>query len=99
MVEVDVALAKLHRARLPQRAQQRCGIIRHARARRRKRREKANLQSFFRGPNNAVPMRTMVAPSSIATSRSCDIPIDNCVKPFASARFRSFAKYGRDGSA
>ena len=27
------------------------------------------------------------------------MPIDNCFKPFASASARSFAKYGRDGSA
>ena len=31
----------------------------------------------LRFPNNAVPMRTIVAPSSNATSKSLDIPIDN----------------------
>jgi hypothetical protein len=32
---------------------------------------------YFLFPNNAVPTRTCVAPSSIAASRSCDMPIDS----------------------
>ncbi len=51
------------------------------------------------GPNNAVPTRTIVAPSSMATSRSCDIPMERCCRPFWTASSRKRAKYGRDRSA
>ncbi len=36
-----------------------------------------NHFGYFRAPNNAVPMRTWVAPSAIATGKSCDIPMDS----------------------
>ena len=51
--------------------------------------KKPSFNVFFRGPNSAVPMRTMVAPSSMATSRSCDMPIDRCCK---SVRLRQRAQ-------
>ena len=35
--------------------------------------------AITRLPKRAVPMRTQVLPSSIATGKSFDIPIDNCV--------------------
>ncbi len=81
-----------HPAQLLERAQERRGIIGHAGSRRRKRREETGLHSFLRGPNSAVPTRTMVAPSWMATSRSCDIPIERCRKPCCSARSRSRTK-------
>src|ERR1051326_4964996 len=59
----DVAL-RFHRL------EQRRGIIGDACAGRRQRGVEGGFQIFLRGPNNAVPMRTMVAPSSMATSRS-----------------------------
>ena len=40
----------------------------------------------------AVPTRTIVAPSSIPTSRSWDIPIESCASRFSSANFRRRAK-------
>ena len=36
-----------------------------------------NHFGYFRAPNNAVPMRTWVAPSAMATVKSCDIPMDS----------------------
>ena len=48
---------------------------------------------------SAVPTRTHVDPSSMATSKSCDIPIDNCCSPYFSASCRRRTKYGREGSA
>ncbi len=83
MVEVDIGVHCIHHHLSKRRkCAQQCGrIIGHARSRRRQRREKPDLQTFSRGPNKAVPMRTMVAPSSIATSRSCDIPMERWGKP------------------
>jgi len=80
VVKRDIGIARVdgHLAQWLERAQQRRRIIGHAGPGGGQRGEKSDLQSFFRGPNSAVPMRTMVAPSSIAASRSCDIPIDNC---------------------
>ena len=46
----------------------------------------ADVFGFGRDPNSAVPTRTMVAPSCIATSRSADMPIDNFGKRYCSAR-------------
>jgi hypothetical protein len=51
-----------------------------------------------RFPNSAVPTRTMVAPSSMAASKSCDIPIESCGSPCSVANSRSLRKYGRDSS-
>src|ERR1700730_60671 len=59
----------------------------------------------FRVPNKAVPTRSSVAPSSMATSKSCDIPIDRTgrLRPSDPAtRLRNSAsrrKYGRVFSA
>ena len=92
MVKVDIAFAQFYRAGCTKGAQEGRGVIRYAGSRGRERRKKTKLQTFFRGPNNAVPMRTMVAPSSMATSRSCDMPIDRCFNPLASASSRSLAK-------
>lgn len=39
------------------------------------------LTGYTRFPNKAVPTRTHVLPSSIATAKSPDIPIDNCTAP------------------
>src|SRR5581483_11472288 len=36
-----------------------------------------NRDHFFRSPKMAVPTRTQVEPSSMATSKSCDIPIES----------------------
>lgn len=33
--------------------------------------------SYFLRPNKAVPTRTCVAPSSMAASRSCDMPMES----------------------
>src|SRR5712664_2655025 len=58
-----------------------------------------------RCPNSAVPTRTSVAPSSIATSKSWDIPIDrtgNATPSFlakSSRNSRKLRKYGRTRSA
>ncbi len=80
MVERDVCVTIIygHLVQRLKRAQQCRRIIRHACPGGRQRRKESDLQPFFRGPNRAVPMRTMVAPSSIAASRSCDIPIERC---------------------
>ncbi len=94
MIERDVGITFVdrHLSQRLERAQQRRRIIGHTRPGGGQRRKEADLQSFFRGPNRAVPTRTMVAPSSIATSRSCDIPIDRCDRLFRSASSRSRAK-------
>src|SRR6266436_26123 len=52
-----------------------------------------------RGPKIAVPTRTMVAPSSIATSKSPLIPMEQCSSPAASRSSRSRLKNIRDASA
>ncbi len=77
-----------------QRAEQRGGIIGHARARRRQRGVESDLQvqSFRRGPNSAVPTRTIVAPSSMAASRSCDMPIDKLGQPVLLGQHRAAAR-------
>src|SRR5690242_4161976 len=67
----------LDRAKLPQSVEKRRGVISHARPRRRERRMETDRHAFFRLPNSAVPTRTHVDPSSIATSRSPDIPIES----------------------
>ena len=48
-----------------------------------------------RSPKIARPTRTIVAPSSIATSKSSLMPIDSSRRPAASRRARSRRKYGR----
>src|ERR1700761_8455479 len=40
--------------------------------------EEMTLTRLFRGPNNAVPTRTMVAPSSMAISKSPLMPMLRC---------------------
>src|SRR5262249_11710673 len=56
----------------------------------------------FRGPQIAVPTRTSVAPSSIATSKSALIPIESSLSVSApswrSRSWRSAAKKGRTAS-
>src|SRR5260370_1012353 len=52
-----------------------------------------------RGPKIAVPTRTMVAPSSIATSKSPLIPMEQCSSPAASRSSRSRLKNIRAASA
>src|SRR5450759_1696459 len=54
--------------------------------------------SFLRLPNKAVPTRTQVAPSSMAVSRSFDIPMESSVNPCASANSRRLRKYARGAS-
>ena len=50
-------------------------------------------------PYRRVPTRTIVAPSSTATAKSCEVPIDSRVSPCASASSRSAAKWRRLSSA
>ena len=47
------------------------------------------------GPNRAVPTRTSVAPSSIATSKSADIPIESSRRPAPPGRSRSASRSAR----
>src|ERR1017187_6144325 len=49
-------------------------------------------------PNKAVPTRTHVEPSSIAVSRSCDMPIESCGKPCNSPSSRRRRKISRGAS-
>ena len=100
VIESDVATlgANVHAADLPQRRQQ-CGrIIRHACAGGRERRIEPYRHTFFRLPNSAVPTRTQVAPSSMAASKSFDIPMESCGSPCCSASSRKRRKYGRESS-
>ena len=88
VIEHDVrGLAHLHIPVFAKRAEQGFGVIRDAGLCRWERREKTDGQnySFLRGPNRAVPTRTCVEPSSIAASRSCDMPIDNFGNPCSRA--------------
>src|SRR5882672_7355747 len=52
-----------------------------------------------RGPKMAVPTRTMVAPSSMATSKSPLMPMEQCSSPTASRSSRRRRNHGRDASA
>src|SRR5262249_39647513 len=52
-----------------------------------------------RGPKIAVPTRTMVAPSSIATSKSPLMPMEQCSRPEASRSSRRRLNHFRDASA
>src|SRR6266545_562433 len=52
-----------------------------------------------RGPKMAEPTRTMVAPSSMATSKSPLMPMEQCSSPAASRSSRSRLNQGRDASA
>src|ERR1017187_3264670 len=49
-------------------------------------------------PNKAVPTRTQVEPSSIAVSRSCDMPIESCGRPCNSPSSRRRRKISRGAS-
>src|SRR4029077_17093020 len=51
-----------------------------------------------RGPKMAVPTRTTVAPSSIATSKSLLMPIDSSVRPCCSPSLRSARNQTRESS-
>src|SRR5205814_2011294 len=52
-----------------------------------------------RGPKTAVPTRTSVAPSSIATSKSPLMPIESSASPCRSPSLRSARNHGRAPSA
>src|SRR5205807_1902600 len=52
-----------------------------------------------RGPKTAVPTRTSVAPSSIATSKSPLMPIESSASPCRSPSLRSVRNHGRAPSA
>src|SRR5439155_1575768 len=52
-----------------------------------------------RGPKTAVPTRTIVAPSSIATSKSPLMPIESSASPCRSPSLRSVRNHGRAPSA
>ena len=90
MVEVNVGFRGVHLyIHLPPESfEQGSGIVRHPGPRRCQRREESDFHGFFRGPNSAVPTRTWVAPSSTATSRSCDIPMERHRKPWRTASSR-----------
>src|SRR5712692_5707217 len=51
-----------------------------------------------RGPKMAVPTRTMVAPSSMATSKSPLMPMEQCSSPTASRSSRSRRNHRREAS-
>src|ERR1039458_9275154 len=78
--------------------QQGGGIIGHAGGRGRERGIKADGHAFVLLPNNAVPTRTQVEPSSMAVSRSCDIPMESSANPCASASSRRLRKNPRGAS-
>src|SRR5579872_2032235 len=67
--DLDVATAA-------KRPEQRGSVIGDTGVRGRKRRLESDGHGFFRLPNSAVPTRMCVAPSSMATSKSCDMPIE-----------------------
>jgi len=94
VVEVNVRAvrARLDLAVFAKRAKQRGGIVGHARTGRRQRRVEAYRHALLREPNSAVPTRKWVAPSSMAISRSCDMPIDSLPSPSCSASPRSRMK-------
>ncbi len=70
-------VANGHRAAASHGAEQGGRVVGHAGGRGRQRGKKPGPHAFGRRPNRAVPTRTIVAPSSIPTSRSCDMPIDS----------------------
>ena len=72
VIEVNVGLGGIHFHPPPvtQRGEECRSVVGDPGGRRRQRSMETDLQAFFRGPNNAVPTRTWVAPSSIAVSRS-----------------------------
>src|ERR1017187_3970834 len=57
--------------------------------------------AFVLLPNKAVPMRTQVEPSSMAVSRSCDMPMESCGSPcnWPSSRRRRKISRGASGSS
>src|SRR6516164_8396677 len=82
----------------PQCCEQRRRVIGHAGACWRQRRIESDSHCFLRLPNSAVPTLTQVAPSSMATSKSCDIPIESCGNPCCSAKRHRRRKYSREFS-
>ncbi len=80
-------------APLLERSQQRRRVIRHPGPGGRQRRMESDRHAFFlRLPNSAVPTRTEVAPSSIATSISFDMPMESSRRPCCPAISRRRAK-------
>src|SRR5262249_36771503 len=65
-----------------------------------------SLHGFGLSPKMAVPTRTQVEPSSMATSKSCDMPIESSFMEtpgrsrlaIASRNSRILRKYGRESS-
>src|SRR5438045_3519621 len=96
MIESDIAVLRsyFHRAVLAQLGEERGRIIRHSGSGRRQRRMKRDGHALVRSPNSAVPTRTQVEPSSMAVSRSFDMPIEICASPCWEANSRSLRKYG-----
>src|ERR1035441_7110707 len=78
--------------------QQGGGVIGDAGRRGRERRIKTDGHALILLPNKAVPMRTQVEPSSMAVSRSCDMPMESCVKPCNSPSSRRRRKISRGAS-
>ena len=76
----------------PESRQKSGGVIRHARPGGRHRRVEAQGHGLTRLPKSAVPTRTWVAPSSIAVSRSWDMPIDRPGSESREASSRSWRK-------
>jgi hypothetical protein len=79
--DVGVARVRLHAAVAAQGREQRRGVVGHAGSGGRQRRVVCDFHGLRRFPNSAVPTRTMVAPSSMAASRSCDMPMESCGSP------------------
>ena len=95
VIEMDVGMSRIRPdvAQFLQRAQQCRRIVRNARTGGRQRRMEADRHAFFlRFPNNAVPTRTQVAPSSMATSMSFDMPMESSRSPCSAAISRNRAK-------
>src|ERR1039458_6101168 len=78
--------------------QQGGGVIGDAGALGRQRRIKADGHALILLPNKAVPIRTHVEPSSMAVSRSCDIPMESRGKPCSSPSSRRRRKISRGAS-
>src|SRR6185295_9592074 len=94
MIQTDVRAPGRHfdRAALPESTKQRRRIIRHASARRWQGRFEPDGHVFLRLPNSAVPTRMCVAPSSMATPKSCDMPMERLGSASFSASSRSRRK-------
>src|ERR1035437_5075479 len=79
--DVGVAGVYVYFAMLAKRVEQGFGVIRDSGFGGRKGREVADGHGLVRGPNRAVPTRMCVEPSSMAASRSCDMPIASFGSP------------------